>query len=354
MSRRPPGFLSLQRIVSRLLLVGTCAAALGACHQQPLAVSSQSPVLPKQDGGPEMRGLRLALSVNKTTLLQGEELVVTESLRNVSDHVVHHNCRGYGRKVLLLEDYFEVLKEEADSFLWPPAPPLKRGDKVRREGSDETQSQSFQGLRVNEFRSNHHFAPLQPGAAIAETYTLRPLRPGIYRFRTAWRLGSFSDHAQDEGAGEVTSNELTLDVKPIKELYDRSELLRLTVHSESKVVKQGGKLKVVGILTNVGSTPLMVARSISTLRMTEFRADHQSNIWGIGGYGRASGAPELTEIAPGANIEFPAEDVVPEISGAVKVRCSLQLYIKVDSGVFSTAVHSTDPLIVSVLPSADK
>jgi hypothetical protein len=329
--------------------------ALGACGGESLRAPQGK--VPIHDGtsestfGIRVNGLRLGLTSDKICVLQDERLVITEELKNIGDHPIHANFRSFSRSCELIEDYFEVLKEH-DSLLLhiEGLEDAKRGDKIRSSIGHIIGDDEVEGFPFHSFTSSHYSRMLKPGESRRFALTVRPRRPGVYRFRSDWSSDYSADHQDDLWRGTLTSNDLIIDVQPNKELYDRLGGLTLSLRSPAASLKSGEPLGIIGTLANTGARAVAIVPGSGLLKIRSIETGRTYRSSGIGKPDAPAGNPASIDLEPGDSLDFFCLEPVQATQGPVKLRCGLSLVLKIGETPFGTVIHSARDLELTVDP----
>lgn len=301
-----------------------------------------------EERAPVVKGLQLSLTTSSKTVVQGEDVTFSERAENVSGKTIHGNFHHWSREVEVLEDYYVTLLEEDDPLLRGSRLNLPLGDRVSSRGPGAIDNGELVGFPLAGGSSSHYSTSILPGGCRTETYTFRPMRSGVYRFRAQWSSSWSADHQADLWKGDLQSNWVTLDVKPHRELHELASGLELTVRPKSTSFKPGETVRIGGTLRNAGSAPVILATNVSSLQILSYTSMRESQGTGCGGYRTAKGIPIPVKLMPGAIALFEAEDLVPAMLGTLKIRCGLAVFLKIDGKFMGTAVYADCPRSISV------
>ena len=190
---------------------------------------------------------------------------------------------------------------------------------------------------------------MNPGEArTLWTDTVRPLRPGVYRFRTEWTSNYSADNKDGLWKGELSTNWVELEVKPVKALYDQAEMLTLTIKPRETVVPAGKPHSMIGTLKNEGSTAVTIAQNVLQLNIRSYDTSSSHLGTGPGDFRKLPKQTVWSELGPGAELELTARSEAPAVEGQVKVRCFAPVYLKVNGNAYGTVIYSVKPANITV------
>jgi len=186
------------------------ALVLAACQSRAPERRAESPATRSAATEPATqptRGLVLVLRCDRSSVRAGDEMEISETLTNVSDHHIWENFRGYRYE-------FEELA------YYPP----NRGEPARIGGDPFIKNRLTEGMLQQPDEATGlpqylmgfgHFAKKRlPGASETRKYQVRIFRPGIYRIRSEWDSPYSANHRDELWKEKLVSNAIEVTVFP--------------------------------------------------------------------------------------------------------------------------------------------
>jgi hypothetical protein len=193
-----------------LILITAIASLRCTSHpNNPASIGTREPV-----GGVETtatsNGLVLRLGADKVQVNVGEDVEVTEELKNVTDHEIWANFRDFELRADELASYppiegLPAVPKTSDGY------PFLKNSRPRPFLFD---IHDAPGLPQAVITSKHFATCIPPGRTPLVMHRFKILRPGIYRFSATWKSSFSADRRAVLWKGELRSNPVDITVLP--------------------------------------------------------------------------------------------------------------------------------------------